>query len=39
VASEPDGPYAKVYREIATRTWEGVVSAAGQRAPPKIVVE
>ena len=39
VASEPDGPYAKVYREIATRTWEGVVSAAGRRAPPKIVVE
>ncbi|MEJ0098099.1 MAG: Mrp/NBP35 family ATP-binding protein [Bauldia sp.] len=39
VVSEPEGPHAKVYREIAARTWEGVTASAGRRAPPTIVVE
>ena len=41
VVAEPDGPHAQVYREIATRAWEGVVRARaeGGHAPPKIVVE
>jgi ATP-binding protein involved in chromosome partitioning len=41
VIAEPDGPHAKVYREIATRAWEGVVRARaeGGHAPPKIVIE
>jgi ATP-binding protein involved in chromosome partitioning len=41
VVSDPDGPHAKVYREIATQVWEGVrrERAEGGRAPPRIVVE
>jgi ATP-binding protein involved in chromosome partitioning len=39
VVTEPDGPHARVYREIATRAWEGVTSSVGRRAPPRIVVE
>ena len=41
VVASPDGPHAKVYREIAARAWEGVrrERAEGGRTPPKIVVE
>ena len=40
VVSSPNGPHAKVYREIAARAWEGVKAArAGARQAPKIVVE
>jgi ATP-binding protein involved in chromosome partitioning len=41
VVSDPDGPHARVYREIATQVWEGVrrERAEGGRAPPRIVVE
>jgi ATP-binding protein involved in chromosome partitioning len=39
VVSDPDGPHARIYREIAARAWEGVKEAVGRRAPPKIVVE
>jgi ATP-binding protein involved in chromosome partitioning len=41
VAAEPEGVHAGVYREIATRVWEGVGSerATGGRPPPKIVIE
>jgi len=41
VVAAPDGPHAKVYREIAARAWEGVrhERAEGGRTPPKIVVE
>ncbi|MEJ0012395.1 MAG: Mrp/NBP35 family ATP-binding protein [Bauldia sp.] len=38
VVSEPDGPHAKVYREIAAKAWEGV-KASTRRAAPRIVVE
>lgn len=38
VASEPDGPQARVYREIATRVWDQVKARSG-RAAPAIVFE
>jgi ATP-binding protein involved in chromosome partitioning len=41
VIAEPDGPHARVYREIAARVWEriGAERAAGSRAAPRIVIE
>lgn len=38
VVSEPEGPQAKVYRDIATKVWEQVKARAG-RAAPTIVFE
>ena len=38
VATEPDGPHAAVYRDIAARVRDQLKGAAG-RAAPKIVVE
>jgi ATP-binding protein involved in chromosome partitioning len=37
VATDPDGPHAKTYREIASRVRDGL--AGSNRAAPKIVVE
>jgi ATP-binding protein involved in chromosome partitioning len=37
VATEPDGPHAKIYREIAARVREQL--GVGVRAAPKIVIE
>ncbi|HET7714894.1 MAG TPA: Mrp/NBP35 family ATP-binding protein [Bauldia sp.] len=40
VVAEPNGPYAEIYREIATRVWNGVREAReGGRPPPRIVIE
>jgi len=39
VVSDPASPSAAAYREIAARTWEGVVGGAGRRPPPSIVIE
>jgi ATP-binding protein involved in chromosome partitioning len=40
VATEPDGPHAKIYREIAGRVLEQMRGgAAAQRQAPKIVIE
>ena len=40
VATEPDGPYAKIYRDIAGKVWEQIKPGAGSaRAAPKIVIE
>jgi ATP-binding protein involved in chromosome partitioning len=41
VASEPGGPHAAVYREIAARVWEGVRGERehGGRPAPRIVIE
>lgn len=40
VATEPDGPHAKIYREIATRVLEQIKGgAASARVAPKIVIE
>jgi ATP-binding protein involved in chromosome partitioning len=38
VVSEPDGPHAKAYREIAAKAWDGI-KAGARRAAPRIVVE
>ncbi len=37
VATEPDGPHAKIYRDIAARVRDQIKGAA--RSPPKIVIE
>ena len=40
VVAYPDGAHATIYRQIATRVWEGVQSTrSGGRQPPRIVVE
>ena len=39
VATEPDGPHAKIYRDIAARVLEQIKGAGGGRAAPKIVIE
>src|SRR3954453_3481434 len=39
VATAPDGPHAKIYRDIATRVRDGLSAGAGGRAAPKIVIE
>ncbi len=40
VATEPDGPHAKIYRDIAAKVWEQIKpGAAGGRTAPKIVIE
>ncbi|MGH6664664.1 MAG: iron-sulfur cluster carrier protein ApbC [Pseudolabrys sp.] len=40
VATEPDGPHAKIYRGIAARVFEQIKGgAAAGRAAPKIVIE
>jgi len=38
VATEPDGPHAKIYRDIAGRVLEQIRGGA-QRVAPKIVIE
>ena len=39
VVSDPEGPHAKAYREVAAAVWQTVNGGAGQRSGPKIVVE
>jgi ATP-binding protein involved in chromosome partitioning len=40
VATEPEGPHAKIYRDIAAKVWEQIKpGAAGGKAAPKIVIE
>jgi ATP-binding protein involved in chromosome partitioning len=39
VATEPDGPHAKIYRDIAVRVREQLAGSGAGRAAPKIVVE
>ena len=40
VATEPDGPHAKIYREIAARVWDQIKGGADAgRVAPKIVIE
>jgi ATP-binding protein involved in chromosome partitioning len=40
VATEPDGPHAKIYRDIAAKVWAQIKpGAAGGRSAPKIVIE
>jgi ATP-binding protein involved in chromosome partitioning len=39
VATRPDSPHAKIYREIAARVRAGLDKKQGGRAAPKIVIE
>jgi ATP-binding protein involved in chromosome partitioning len=40
VATEPDGPHAKIYRDIAAKVWEQIKPGSGTaRTAPKIVIE
>jgi len=39
VATDPDGPHAKVYREIAGRVRDRLKGQGAGRAAPKIVIE
>ena len=39
VATEPDGPHAAVYRDIASRVWATLQGGAPGRAAPRIVIE
>jgi ATP-binding protein involved in chromosome partitioning len=40
VATEPDGPHAQVYRDIAAKVWDQIKPGAGAaRVAPKIVIE
>ena len=39
-ATEPDGPHAKIYRDIATKVWEQVAAGkADGKTAPAIVFE
>jgi ATP-binding protein involved in chromosome partitioning len=39
VATEPDGPHAKIYRDIAANVRDQIKGAAAGRAAPRIVIE
>jgi ATP-binding protein involved in chromosome partitioning len=39
VVSNPEGPQAQAYREIAARVWDQLAAAKGGRAAPAIVFE
>ncbi len=39
VATQPDGPHAKIYREIAGKVRDQLQGAGATRASPKIVIE
>ena len=39
VATDPDGPHAKIYREIAARVRDQLAGKVAGRAAPKIVIE
>jgi ATP-binding protein involved in chromosome partitioning len=39
VLDQPNGPHAKVYKQIATRIWEKISGGDQQRQAPRIVVQ
>lgn len=39
VATEPDGPHAQVYRQIARQVWATLESGGAARQAPRIVIE
>ena len=39
VATDPDGPQAQIYREIAQKLWANLSGAPAGRAAPRIVIE
>ena len=39
VATDPDGPHARIFREVAANTWEALRGEAGTRvAPPELAI-
>lgn len=39
VASDPDGPRAQIYKDIAAKIWSGLSQGSAARAAPRIVIE
>ena len=39
VAIDPDGPHARVYRDIARQVWATLSGGGARRTAPKIVIE
>ncbi len=39
VASDPDSDHAKIFRDIATKAWDGVLKGTGVKKAPKLVME
>ena len=39
VATEPDGPHAGIYRDIAAQVWDQLSAGAAGRPAPRIVIE
>jgi ATP-binding protein involved in chromosome partitioning len=39
VATKPDGPHAKIYRDIASKVRDRLQGSGVARAAPKIVIE
>ncbi|HRF07250.1 MAG TPA: Mrp/NBP35 family ATP-binding protein [Xanthobacteraceae bacterium] len=39
VASDPEGPYAKIYKDIAAKVRGALEGSGGKRAAPRIVIE
>jgi ATP-binding protein involved in chromosome partitioning len=39
VAIDPDGPHARIYKEIARGVWAGLAGGGATRAAPRIVIE
>ena len=38
-ATDPDGPHGRIYKDIAHRIWDSLVSGQMQKPAPKIVIE
>jgi ATP-binding protein involved in chromosome partitioning len=39
VAMEPDGPQARIFRDIARSVWKTLAGSVGTRPAPRIVIE
>ncbi len=39
VATEPDSPHAKIYKDIAAKVWASLTGGSAARPAPKIVIE
>lgn len=39
VAAEPDGPHARIYKDMASQVWTALTGGAAARPAPRIVIE
>ena len=39
VASEPEGPHAQIFKDIASKAWDGIKESGGAKPAPKLVME